>query len=218
VLETRFVTDDDESDIRLMERLRGERTSRGLAVLAPHGGWIERRTDEQAELVDGLLAARGAAVRAWIARGYNDVTGAHTCGHITSSEISERSLPKLGVLFADGRERGLFAHAVAFHSHDDSDAIVIVGGLPADDAQTALKRRLKRRIERALHEIGSPAPVEVRSSGPLSGVQRRNIVNRITTAGNGIQLEQPPAVRDDERQLAAVARSIAASYAELVDA
>jgi phage replication-related protein YjqB (UPF0714/DUF867 family) len=55
----------------------------------------------------------------------------------------------------------------------------------------------------------------VRRSGPLAGAQRRNIVNRVTTRGNGIQLEQPAGVRNDEEQREAIARAVAAFYVDL---
>ena len=214
-LDADFVAGDDGDAIRLTESLRGEPAATTIAILAPHGGWIERGTDDQAEIVYELLAARGAEARAWIARGYNPQAGAHTCWHITSSEISERSFPKLGVLFGDAAERGRFAHAVAFHGHDDDDTIVVGGGRPNDREHTELKKSLRRRIDRALDAIGAPAPVVVRRSGPLSGAQPRNIVNRITAAGNGIQLEQPLAVRADDRKLSTIARAVADFYAEL---
>ena len=56
----------------------------------------------------------------------------------------------------------------------------------------------------------------VRPSGPSAGAQQRNIVNRVTAAGNGIQLEQPPSVRDDEQQRDVIAEAVAAFYAELL--
>jgi len=61
-----------------------------------------------------------------------------------------------------------------------------------------------------------PPAVEVRRRGPLAGIERANIVNRVTVRGNGIQLEQPAAVRDDDEQRAAVVRAVAAFYAELI--
>ena len=61
-----------------------------------------------------------------------------------------------------------------------------------------------------------PPAVVVRRSGPLAGIERANIVNRVTVRGNGIQLEQPAAVRADDEQRAAVARAVAAFYAELI--
>jgi hypothetical protein len=93
-IETEFIGGDPEAVARLTEELLGEEDATGLAVLAPHGGRIEVGTDCQAELVHDMLALNAKPVRTWIARGFNRATGAHTCWHITSSEISEHSFPK----------------------------------------------------------------------------------------------------------------------------
>lgn len=215
-VETDFTDDDEQAPTRLTEELLGEHTT-GLAILAPHGGRIEGGTDLQAESVYKALALRAKPVRAWIARGFNP-TGAHKCWHITSSEISEYSFPKLGSLFASTTARGPYAHAVAFHGHNDSEAIVVGGGLPRNDEHTALKTELSSKIRIALEAVVNPPPVvEVGLFGPLAGVQRKNIVNRVTVRGNGIQIEQPAAVRDDEAQREAVARAVAEFYGDLIE-
>lgn len=215
-VETDFTDDDEQAPTRLTEELLGEHTT-GLAILAPHGGRIEGGTDLQAESVYKALALRAKPVRAWIARGFNP-TGAHKCWHITSSEISEHSFPKLGSLFASTTARGPYAHAVAFHGHNDSEAIVVGGGLPRNDEHTALKTELSSKIRIALEAVVNPPPVvEVGLFGPLAGVQRKNIVNRVTVRGNGIQIEQPAAVRDDEAQREAVARAVADFYGDLIE-
>ena len=116
-----------------------------------------------------------------------------------------------------GASRGSFAHAVAFHGQNDSEAIVIGGGLPRDKAHTALKMRLRSRVHDALRAVmDRPPAVVVRRSGPLAGAQQANVVNRVTARGNGIQLEQPAAVRTDEQQREAIARAVAAFYDELI--
>jgi phage replication-related protein YjqB (UPF0714/DUF867 family) len=201
--------------VRLTEELLG-RAATGLAIMAPHGGRIEPRTDDQARAVYTLLAKQRKPARAWIAQGFNPA-GAHSCWHITSSEISERSFPRLGTLFGRGRSRGPFAHAVAFHGQNDSDAIVVGGGLPQDAPHTALKTKLRDQLRDALRAVTEhPPAVVVCRSGPLAGIEPANIVNRVTVRGNGIQLEQPAAVRADDEQRAAVVRAVAAFYAELI--
>jgi phage replication-related protein YjqB (UPF0714/DUF867 family) len=215
-LETDFTGGDRGAPARLTEQLLG-RAATGLAVLAPHGGKIEVGTDDQARMVFDALAQTGKPVRAWIARGFNPTTGAHRCWHITSSEISERSFPRLGSLFGRGASRGPFAHAVAFHGQNDSEAIIVGGGLPRDAAHTALKLALRSAIADALRAVTEEPPaVVVRRSGPLAGAERANIVNRVTVAGNGIQLEQPAAVRIATEQRDAVARAVAAFYLDLI--
>jgi phage replication-related protein YjqB (UPF0714/DUF867 family) len=215
-VETSFTGGDPYAPVRLTEELLGDAAS-GLAVLAPHGGLIEVGTDEQARVVYDVLALKAKPVRAWIARGFNPTIGAHRCWHITSSEISERSFPELGSLFNPTASRGSFAHAVAFHGQNDSEAIIIGGGLPQDRAHTARKLALRSRVQNALRAVmDHPPAVEVMPSGPLAGAEQRNIVNRVTAHGNGIQLEQPIAVRNDEQQRDAIARAVAAFYVDLV--
>jgi phage replication-related protein YjqB (UPF0714/DUF867 family) len=215
-LETAFTEGDPKASVRLRERLLGDATT-GLAVLAPHGGNIEPGTDDQAKAVFDALAQAGKPVRAWIVRGFNPTVGAHRCWHVTSSEISERSFPKLAALFAAGAPRGAFAHAVAFHGQNDTEAIVVGGGRPRDAAHTALKTKLAADISAALSAVmDDPPPVVVKRSGPLAGVERANIVNRVTAAGNGMQLEQPAAVRTVKKRRDAIAAAVAAFYADLV--
>ena len=214
-LETDFLGGDLTARVRLTEELLG-RAATGLAVMAPHGGRIEPGTDDQARDVYELLAKKRKPARAWIAEGFNPA-GAHPCWHITASEISERSFPRLGTLFGRGASRGPFAHAVAFHGQNDSDAIIVGGGLPQDAQHTALKTMLRDRLDEALQAVTDhPPAVVVCRSGPLAGIERANIVNRVTVRGNGIQLEQPAAVRANDEQRAAVVRAVAAFYAELI--
>ena len=214
-VETQFTGGDSQAPVRLTEQLLGKGAT-GLAVLAPHGGKIEVGTDDQATSVFKALAQNGKPVRAWIARGFNP-QGAHRCWHITASETSEQSFPRLGSLFGPGASRGAFAHAIAFHGQDDCEAIVVGGGLPRDTAHDALKMRLGSQIRDALRAVmKEPPAVVVKRSGPLAGIERANIVNRVTAAGNGIQLEQPAAVRTVKKRRDAIAHAVAAFYVDLI--
>ncbi len=65
--------------------------------------------------------------------------------------------------------------------------------------------------------MDQPPEVQVGLSGPLAGTQRRNIVNRVTVRGNGIQIEQPAGVREDEAQREAIAHAVADFYCGLID-
>jgi phage replication-related protein YjqB (UPF0714/DUF867 family) len=216
-IETDFTDGDPEAVARLSEELLGEEDATGLAILAPHGGRIEVGTDDQAELVHDTLAQHAKPVRTWIARGFNRATGAHTCWHITSSEISEHSFPKLRSLLGSGGVNGPFAHAIAFHGNNDSEAIIVGGGRPRDRDHTELKTTLASGIHSALEAVmDHPPAVEVETSGPLAGTQRRNIVNRVTVRGNGIQIEQPFAVRDEVAPREAIARAVAEVYLGLI--
>jgi phage replication-related protein YjqB (UPF0714/DUF867 family) len=64
--------------------------------------------------------------------------------------------------------------------------------------------------------MDQPPAVEVETSGPLAGTQRRNIVNRVTVRGNGMQIEQPFAVRDEVAPREAIARAVAEVYLGLI--
>jgi phage replication-related protein YjqB (UPF0714/DUF867 family) len=216
-IEADFLGGDPEAVARLTEKLRGDEDATGLAILAPHGGRIEVGTDDQAELVHDTLAMNDKPVRAWIARGFNRATGAHTCWHITSSEISERSFTKLRSVLGPGGAHGPFAHAIAFHGNNDFVAVIVGGGLPRDSDHTELKKTLASRIQSALEAVmDQPPAVRVNLSGRLAGTQRRNIVNRATVQGNGMQIEQPLAVRDEVAPREAIARAVAELYLDLI--
>lgn len=215
-VETTFTGGDSHAPVRRTEQLLGKGAT-GLAVLAPHGGKIEVGTDDQATMVFKAFARSGKPVRAWIARGFNPTTGAHRCWHVTASEISEQSFPRLRSLFDPDAARGAFAHAVAFHGQNDCGAIIVGGGLPRDATHTALKTSLGSQIRDALQAVmKDPPAVVVMQSGPLAGVERANIVNRVTAAGNGIQLEQPAAVRTVKKRRDAIAQAVAAFYVDLI--
>ena len=124
---------DDEAQARseFVERLDDDGCQQGLVALAPHGGAIERHTDQQAERV-ALVARRGRA-SAWRCKGFKTGGGALERWHITSTEIHEASFPLLKTIASRG-----FVHAVAFHGFSEAD--VLVGGA----APLALKRGDRR--------------------------------------------------------------------------
>src|SRR5262245_49048230 len=70
-----------------VERLEDNGLNTGLIVIAPHGGDIEIRTDEQAERVASRLAAKAAS--AWRCKGWKRGGGAFDRWHITSNDIHE---------------------------------------------------------------------------------------------------------------------------------
>lgn len=170
-----------------VERLQDNGHQRNLIVLAPHGGDIEPRTDEQAEHVAARLGSR--RVSAWLCRGYQQGGGASSRWHITSDDIDPESFPALRSVFGRG-----FAHAVSFHGFipDGTHDGIVVGGAAPD----ALKDEVAAAICRAV--AGSAIPVRTAGLGdPLGGGSARNIVNRITANGSGgVQIEQSPAARD----------------------
>ena len=178
-----------------------------LAVLAPHGGNIERRTDQQAEqlAMDPRLRRRTPSL--WRCRG----TGADAFDrwHITSTDISEHSFPALGLL-ATNR----FTHAVAFHGYDVDPKPgarpldVIVGGRATRALKTRIRDEIRTAVPRELAETVDLAPAR----HPLGARQPENLVNRFTRAG-GVQIEQSPAARVHWQEIAAaVAAALAPRY------
>jgi phage replication-related protein YjqB (UPF0714/DUF867 family) len=185
----------------LVERLRDNGRQRELIVIAPHGGDIERHTDEQAEQIASRLAAK--AVSSWRCKGWKDGGGAFARWHITSTDISAASFPRLDLVISRG-----FTHAVAFHGFEDPevDTDVLVGGCAPDE----LKQEIAAEIDRATAGSG----LRVRIAEPadnFGGDDERNVVNRLTAeGGSGIQIEQSPAARS--RRWEEIADAVAAVY------
>ena len=176
-------TDDEAKDnSEFVERLTDNGRHRGLIAIAPHGGNIEPHTDEQAERVSYQLACK--CVSTWVCKGFKKGGGAFDRWHITSTDISEESFPKLKTVI--GRH---FEFAVAFHGWDE-DSICIGGSAPP-----ALKREIKTAVVRAV----SGSNIDVATSedgtcpGAFNGDDPKNIVNRL--GANGIQLEQSAEAR-----------------------
>jgi phage replication-related protein YjqB (UPF0714/DUF867 family) len=179
-----------------VERLDDNGCQRGLVVLAPHGGAIERHTDQQAERVASLLGCERAS--AWACKGFKDDGGAFEQWHITSSDIHPASFPLLKTISSRG-----FAHGVSFHGF--SEAGVLIGGA----APLTLKQEIAAALERA---IDPEIPVRIAgSSENYDGDNPANIVNRLTAGGvNGVQIEQSVDARD--RFWQAIADAVASVY------
>ncbi len=164
------VTDDSG----FVERLTDDGHHQGLIAIAPHGGAIERHTDEQAEHVRERLAFKSVSV--WLCKGFKQGGGAFDRWHITSTDISPESFPKLETVI--GRD---FKYAVSFHGWTE-DFICIGGRAPPD---------LKNEIKTAINEIPDfdiTVKTDEEGCGAFNGNDPRNIVNRLGT--NGIQIEQ----------------------------
>jgi phage replication-related protein YjqB (UPF0714/DUF867 family) len=185
----------------LVERLRDNGRQRDLIVIAPHGGDIERHTDEQAEHVASRLAAK--AVSCWRCKGWKDGGGAFVRWHITSTDLSAASFPRLDLVISRG-----FTHAVAFHGFVDPevDTDILIGGCAPDE----LKLEIAAEIDRAT--AGSGLGVRIAEEGDnFGGDDERNVVNRLTAeGGSGIQIEQSPAARS--RRWEQIADAVAAVY------
>ena len=101
-----FSDEDAQANSELVERLDDAGGQQALVAIAPHGGAIERHTDEQAERVANLLGCDRASV--WRCKGFKAGGGAFERWHITSTDIHEASFPLLNTIVSRG-----FAYAVA---------------------------------------------------------------------------------------------------------
>lgn len=158
-----------------------------FVVTAPHGGRIEYKTDEQSAMVADALDATD-----WGCVGFNSGGGAYDRWHITSTELSPRSFPKLGEI----ADRG-FSYGVGFHGFGE-DGIAVGGG-----ASQELKRTVCQAIEEATderYEVYIPD-----DGGPYAGTSSENYVNWLTADGDGIQIEQCLDARKDDWQAVAEA-------------
>jgi phage replication-related protein YjqB (UPF0714/DUF867 family) len=183
-----------------IERLTDNSTQAYLIALAPHGGDIEPYTDRQAERVASRL---GAAASSWRCKGWKDDGDPFDTWHITSTDIDERSFPRLASVISRG-----FTHAVAFHGFKRNE--ILVGGA----ARPELKEGIRARIATAM--TGSQIPVRIAEDGdPFGGKEARNLVNRITASRvNGIQIEQSSAARSGHWR--AIADAVADFYLDLL--
>jgi phage replication-related protein YjqB (UPF0714/DUF867 family) len=175
-----------EDQDEFVERLTDNGSQAGLVAIAPHGGMIEEWTDQQAERVAVQLADQD--VSCWCCKGWKDGGGASKRWHITSTDIHEASFPLLNTII----DRN-FKYAVAFHGFERNETNnfdVLIGG-GAEDA-------LKQEIQLAIKDAIDDPDIRIIIATPdmnLNGSDRRNIVNRLATNHNGIQIEQSKQAR-----------------------
>jgi phage replication-related protein YjqB (UPF0714/DUF867 family) len=197
------------SDVLAADQLVETVTTTGdVAVIAPHGGAIERHTDAQA----GMVAADPRLdVDLWacVGRGVDQFRRLH----ITSDDLSEQSFPGFRALL--GREHRI---AVSFHGFNHATKPgtttaldVIVGG------QFDIGRRydLADRIRHALPPKETFEIYVVTScSDPFAGLSPRNVVNRLAGPG-GIQIEQSSRLRQSTDGPQRVAGAVAGALLAL---
>jgi phage replication-related protein YjqB (UPF0714/DUF867 family) len=170
---------------KLLEVLDDDGVHRDLIVVAPHGGAVEPFTDDQAEHVRDLL--RDLGVSCWRCKGWKPGGGAGARWHITSTEISTVSFPRLATVATRG-----FRHAVSFHGFtDDSRPDILVGGAAADPVKHLIRALIAAAVS------GTGLSVEIAGIGDrLGGAEEANLVNRLTADHrHGIQIEQQPHAR-----------------------
>jgi phage replication-related protein YjqB (UPF0714/DUF867 family) len=190
--------DDDHAKAysEFIEHLADDDHNSELVVIAPHGGDIEEHTDEQAEEVAKQLLSKPVSV--WMCKGFKKEGGAFDRWHITSTDISQESFPKLKTIY--GRH---FKYAIAFHGWG-GDSICIGGSEPNPDNPDCQKEEisLKEEIKCAIEKV-VPGSIDVVLGGAgdkgcpenFNGDNSENIVNRLATTG--VQIEQCERARKD---------------------
>ncbi|MGA7392228.1 MAG: poly-gamma-glutamate hydrolase family protein [Terrimicrobiaceae bacterium] len=171
-------------------------------AIAPHGGEIERHTDEQAEQAVRELTAACFPASSWLCKGDGDKDkGAFDRWHITSEDIQPACFPLLEPLVSR-----TFCYGVAFHGFQrkEDEADIYIGG--------AGSPLLKLSIERALIALKLPIKIKIstRYDKPkFQGFSPENIINRL--AASGIQLEQSHQAREYCAEIACAVAKVFAS-------
>jgi phage replication-related protein YjqB (UPF0714/DUF867 family) len=202
-----------EAKNQFIEYLKDNGTHKGLIIIAPHGGAIEKYTGEQAELVATQLN-----VSCWRCKGWwkNDENGeAYDRWHITSTDIHEASFPLLNTVINRG-----FTYAVAFHGFEKDDSndedrdrydIFIGGG-----ADLSLKLEIQIAIQNAIDNADRDNNIRVgiaNAEDRYGGDNPKNIVNRLASC-NGIQIEQSKNARKYHWQ--EIAAAVASVYRDKI--
>jgi phage replication-related protein YjqB (UPF0714/DUF867 family) len=198
VVASNMTDEEAEAKDEFVERLVDDGSYTGLCVIAPHGGGIERGSDRQAEAVTQALGCSS-----WILKGWKSGGGTSDRWHVTSTKISPRSFPGLGLIAKRG-----FAYSVSFHGM--AAAGVLIGGAGPND----LKQMLRDAI---LDELSDPdIDVVIAEEGDAnSGMSEKNVVNWLTDEGiGGIQLEQSMKVRMEHWQ--EVVDAVISVYSQLI--
>ena len=167
-----------------IERLKDKSDKFGIAILAPHGGDIEKYTDRQAKCVYDLVSSKLAT--SWICKGFRPGGGAFDRWHITSTDINENSFPMLKTII-----NRKFKYAIAFHGWKN-DHICMGGSM-----STKLKKQIKSAILNAISGSNIQVYTDYEKNCPddFNGDNPKNIVNRVSS--KGLQIEQSVKARKD---------------------
>jgi len=172
-----------KAESEIVERLLDYHpTNEGFIIIAPHGGDIDLKTDNQAEKVHAAI--EGSTL--WMCKGYWKGGGAFRQWHVTSNDISPSSFPLLKSLVESNRK---FVRCVAFHGMAEGG--VLIGGLGPMHVKLALQKAI------VAHIADETVPVRLATwQDCCNGLSSRNIVNWMTKKGlGGIQIEQDRRVR-----------------------
>ncbi|ELY88023.1 poly-gamma-glutamate hydrolase family protein [Natrialba taiwanensis] len=152
----------------------------GVAVIAPHGGYIEYGTDFQATRVAEAVGGAG-----WICAGFNEGGGAFTRWHTNSTDLHRRSFPSLDALL--DRQ---FDWGVAFHGYDDDG--ILIGGTAERAAKATVRDAIAERLpDRTVEIVG-------RDATAYTGANPENVLNELAPTGQTIQIEQSTDIRQSD--------------------
>lgn len=178
------------ADGGFVEQVLGE--GERVAVLAPHGGYVEPGTDRQAARTAGLLPK----ATAWLGQGWRPGGGAYDRWHVTSTALHPASYPGLARLAP-----GEYEYAVSYHGFTGRG--ILVGG--------AADRSLRRRVRGTLASVlDGDVRVRLAPDGRYDGDHPSNPVNWLPKDGQGgVQIEQGRDVRSEHWDT--VAESVASA-------
>lgn len=198
--------------------------SQQLVVLAPHGGQIEPGTDTQAHVLVDALAEHDPSL--WACSGEHEGGGNFRIWHIPSTEISVDSFPLLAEVATHDYEWAVSFHGMSLDGDciaavrpmlpvvDDPDAlaVVLVGGLADPEVLDAVRNAILDAFDPSEFESeGGALVVLVPAAGPCAAKDLDNIVNRLSSALQTIQIESTPAARHEGR-----AERVALAVAEVL--
>jgi phage replication-related protein YjqB (UPF0714/DUF867 family) len=179
--------------VRFFEVAEDDGKQAYLIAIAPHGGEIEKHTDEEVECLREELVSKGYPASAWVCKGYGDkLKGASDRWHITSTDLHPASFPLLQALITRK-----FRYGVAFHgfAKQPCDSDVYIGGRAAE--------YLKKAIKNALEALSLPIKIKIATAADdpkFQGCSPDNIINRL--AAQGIHIEQSARAREYSKDIA----------------
>jgi phage replication-related protein YjqB (UPF0714/DUF867 family) len=186
--------------VRFFEVAEDDPNHSYFIAIAPHGGAIEERTDDEADHLSQELIANGYPASLWTCQGYGDeLKGASDRWHITSTDLHPASFPRLQTI-ATRR----FCYGATFHgfAKQPGDADLYIGGRAS--------ATLKRAIRDALEAANLPVRIKIATATDdpkFQGVSRENLINRL--AVQGIHIEQS---RQARKFSETIAKAIATVY------
>jgi phage replication-related protein YjqB (UPF0714/DUF867 family) len=190
----------ESTGVRFIEVAEDTGDQSYFVVIAPHGGMIEKHTDEQAAAVISQLRTAKFRASMWVCKGFGDATkGASDRWHITSDDIHPASFPLLGSLMSRR-----FFYGVAFHgfAQQGDEADIYIGG--------AAPRWLKGALQTALNGVDPSLKVKIstREDSPkFQGFRPENVINRLAR-GRGIHLEQSAKARVFHKEIAGAVANV----------